>query len=300
MEGFLSYQEPVEIDFTGFDLACITGENGAGKSSLLDGITWALFGRARKHDESIINLKSSQAAVCLIFGYEGNQYKVSRVNPRGETSQLELYIRGKSNGAYSWNTITERTLRETERKIIDILRLDYESFVNASFFLQGEADQFTQQTPASRKRILSKILGLEIWEEYRSRALQKRRRVESELDRLEGRLAELLSELDQEEERVSQLASLEEKLAAAALEREKSEGKLESLQAVQDSLKEQENLINAAAQELQNLEGEIRQIKEKLNERNAEKSSYQEILERAEEIQESYLSWEKAQASLAE
>ena len=300
MEGFLSYQEPVEIDFTGFDLACITGENGAGKSSLLDGITWALFGRARKHDESLINLNSSQAAVSLIFSYEGNQYKVARVNPRGETSQLDLYIRDKSNGTYSWNTITERTLRETERKIVEILRLDYESFVNASFFLQGEADQFTQQTPASRKRILSKILGLEIWEEYRSRALQNRRQAESELDRLEGRLAELLTELEEEEERVDQLASLEGKLAAAVQEREKSEGELESLQAVLDSLKEQDRLINAAAQELQDLEGEIRQIEEKLAERNAEKFSYQEILDRAEEIQESYRSWEKAQASLAE
>ncbi|MCJ7715356.1 MAG: AAA family ATPase, partial [Anaerolineales bacterium] len=56
MEGFLSYKELVEIDFTSFDLACISGENGAGKSSILDGITWALFGKARKHDESIINL----------------------------------------------------------------------------------------------------------------------------------------------------------------------------------------------------------------------------------------------------
>lgn len=300
IEGFLSYQEPVEIDFTGFDLACITGENGAGKSSLLDGITWALFGRARKHDESVINLNSSRAAVTLIFSYEGNQYKITRVNPQGETSQVELYLRSKSNGKHPWNTITERTLRETDRKIVDILRLDYESFVNASFFLQGEADQFTQQTPSSRKRILSKILGLEIWEEYRRSAGQKRRQVESELNHLEGRLSELLTELDEEEERKNQLASLEEKLAAAVQEREKSEGKLENLQAVQDSLIEQDKLINAAAEEVHDLEARIRQIEEKLTERKAERKSYQEILNRAEEIQESYRAWEKAQASLAE
>ena len=46
--GFLSYRQPVELDFTGFDLACISGQNGAGKSSLLDAITWVLFGEARK------------------------------------------------------------------------------------------------------------------------------------------------------------------------------------------------------------------------------------------------------------
>ena len=172
LEGFLSYQEAVEIDFTSFDLACVTGENGAGKSSILDGITWALFGRARKHDESVINLNSSKAVVSLVFGYEGNQYRVTRTNPRGGTSQLELLIQDDSNTEIHWKTLTERTLRETDQRIVDILRLDYESFVNASFFLQGEADQFTQQTPASRKRILSRILGLEIWEEYRQRALK--------------------------------------------------------------------------------------------------------------------------------
>ena len=169
----------------------------------------------RKHDESVINLNSSQAAVSLIFRYEGNDYKVTRTNPRGNTSQLDLYIRDDSKGKISWNTLTERTLRETDQKIVEILRLDYESFVNASFFLQGEADQFTQQTPASRKRILSKILGLEIWEEYRMRAQISRRSAESELDRLEGRIAELLAELGEEEDRKIQLLSLEKKLDAA-------------------------------------------------------------------------------------
>jgi exonuclease SbcC len=300
MEGFLSYQEPVEIDFTGFELACVTGENGAGKSSLLDGITWALFGRARKHDESIINLNSTQASVCLIFSYEGNQYKVTRFNPRGNTSQLELYIRDVVNGKTRWNTLSERTLRETDQKIIEILHLDYESFVNASFFLQGEADQFTQQTPASRKRILSKILGLEIWEKYRSKALTSRRNVEDELARLEGRIAELLAELDEEESRKDQLLSLEGKLAAATQEREKAAGNLKSLQAVLTSLQEQDRQVNTTAKELRDLEGQILQIKEKLTQRESERDGYQGILDRAEEIQKSYLAWENAQASLAE
>ena len=48
ISGFLSYREKAEIDFTTFDLACISGPNGAGKSSLLDAITWALFGQARR------------------------------------------------------------------------------------------------------------------------------------------------------------------------------------------------------------------------------------------------------------
>ena len=300
LEGFLSYQKPVEIDFSGFELACVTGENGAGKSSLLDSITWALFGRARKHDESVINLNSSQASVSLVFSYEGNQYKVTRINPRGKTSQLELFIRDESNERIPWKTLTERTLRETDQKIVEILRLDYESFVNASFFLQGEADQFTKQTPSSRKRILSKILGLEIWEEYRSSALENRRLAESELDRLEGRLAELLTELGEEEERKNQLHSLEKKLTAATREREKAEVHLKSLQALLTTLMKQGELVDTTARELKNLDGEILQIEKKLVQRTSEGEAYQEILNHSDEIQNRYRDWEKAQASLIE
>jgi exonuclease SbcC len=300
LEGFLSYREPVEVDFTGFELACITGENGAGKSSLLDGITWALFGRARKHDESVINLNSSQARVSLIFNYEGNQYKVSRTNPRGKSSSLELLIRNETQDEDHWNTLSERTLRETEQKIIEILRLDYESFVNASFFLQGEADQFTQQTPSSRKRILSRVLGLEVWEEYRSRTLKNRRSAESELDQLEGRVAEILSELGEEEERRSQLDSLEKKLVNATQEREAADGKLEALQTVLTALSENERLVEASVKKLDALEKEILQVKEKLAQRTAEREAYQEILARDKEIQNKFSAWEKAQASLIE
>ncbi len=98
--------------------------------------------------------------------------------------------------------LTERTLRETDQKIEGVLRLDYESFINASFFLQGEADQFTQQNPSVRKRILSQILGLEIWENYRREAAQKRKYSESEIDTLDGRIAEILIELKEEELRI--------------------------------------------------------------------------------------------------
>ena len=43
ISGFLSYQEAAELDFSGIHVACISGRNGAGKSAMLDAITWALF-----------------------------------------------------------------------------------------------------------------------------------------------------------------------------------------------------------------------------------------------------------------
>ena len=302
MEGFLSYKERVEIDFTSFALACITGENGAGKSSILDGITWALFGRARKHDETVINLESKKAEVCLIFQYEGNQYKIVRSNPQGKTKQVELYLADDKSKKSDpvWIPLTERTLRDTDQKIIDILRLDYESFTNASFLLQGKADQFTQQNPAARKRILSQILGLEIWEDYRNRALQKRRLAEKELNQLDGRISEIIAELGEEDERLKQLEGLEEELSRAQEARKESEKQLASLQTLVASLNDQEKLIDASANQVEGIEKSITQTKEKIDQRNSEKETHESTLSQADSIQKSFKDWEKAQKTLAD
>ena len=102
LSGFLSYRNPVEVDFTSFDLACISGSNGAGKSSLLDAITWSLFGQARKRDDSIVNLQSDAAEVAFTFSYEENTYRVQRSLPRGKGTTLEFQV---LDGGYPKGTL---------------------------------------------------------------------------------------------------------------------------------------------------------------------------------------------------
>ena len=298
IEGFLSYKDRVEIDFSSFDLACITGENGAGKSSILDGITWALFGRARKHDESVINLESSRAEVSLIFQYEGNQYRVTRFNPRGKTKQVELFILNEED--QKWSPISERTLRDTDQKIVDILRLDYDSFTNASFLLQGEADLFTQQNPTARKKILSQILGLEIWEAYRTRASSKRRESEGELRVLDGRIQEINSELEEEDQRVKQLKSLENDLAKAQKDRETAEKHLQNIEDLLTSLSEQEDIVSTSLQQVSEKESRLQQLEEKIGKRKTERDQHLSIIDRSGTIEEEYQAWEQAQSSLPE
>jgi exonuclease SbcC len=91
ISGFLSYRDQAELDFTTFDLACISGHNGAGKSSLLDAFTWSLFGEARGRSGDIINLNPDvkAAEVALTFQHEGNTYRVQRTKsrPRGVSAQ---------------------------------------------------------------------------------------------------------------------------------------------------------------------------------------------------------------------
>ena len=296
LTGFLSYHDTMELDFTTFDLACISGQNGAGKSSLLDAFTWALFGQARKRDESLVNLQSNAAEVALVFEYEGNTYRVQRTLPRGKTSMLEFQIREPGNG--KWKTLTGHTLRDTQATIEHTLRLDYETFVNASFFLQGKADQFTQQKASDRKRILGSILGLEVWETYRQRVIERRRATEADIQSLDGRMQEINAELSEEEERKERLASLQSELKRLAKLRKVQEAQLEQAQKIDATLNEQRKLVDMLARQLES--GQLRQsqLEERLGGRVQERDSFAERVARAEEIEAAYASWQAKRLEL--
>jgi exonuclease SbcC len=313
--GFLSYRDSVEIDFTTFDLACIAGPNGAGKSSLLDAITWVLFGQARKRDDSVINAQSAAAEVSLVFAYESNLYRVQRVKPRDKTMLLEFHILQGDAGAFTtsdlqatalqrlsagvWKPLTERTLRETELRILQTLRLDYDTFVNASFFLQGKADQFTQQRPSDRKRILGNILGLEIWDVYKEQAAARRRSVEADIDSLDGRLQEIIAELAQEAERRSRVQALQGEMERVIQERAAQEALVANIRQVAATLEEQQRLVDALARQLDLANRRLNESNIRLEDRTQERAAYTEILVRTQEIETAYASWQAARAELA-
>lgn len=297
LSGFLSYRDPVELDFTAFDLACISGPNGAGKSSLLDAMTWALFGQARKNGEALINAQSQAAEVVFTFEYEGNVYRVQRSLPRGKSTLLEFQIEETADKK-RWRPLTEHTMRETQARIEHILRLDYETFVNSSFFLQGKADQFTQQSTGRRKEVLASILGLEIWEVYRERAAARRKEIERELDEIEGRMAEIEAELTEEASRKARLAALESDLERLSAARKLAESTLEAARRAASALAEQSRLVESLHAALTRSEQNLAALEGRLVERQEEYIEYTSLLARAEEIQRAYQVWQEARDTL--
>jgi DNA repair protein SbcC/Rad50 len=301
--GFLSYRDRVELDFTGFSLACISGANGAGKSALLDAITWALFGQARTRGESVINNHPSveAAEVTLDFDYEGNRYRVLRANPRGKTSTVEFFILSQISGKDDrWKPLTEHTLRETDKKIEQTLRMDFDTFTNASFFLQGKADQFATARPAERKRILGNILGLEVWERYREEAGQRRRDKEKEVKELDGRLSEVQAELDQGPERKKKLQELQANLAQLTKQRKERAQILENARRARAAYDEQRKMLAALQSQLEKATQDRDQTLATLEARRAEKLTHDATLANAEAIERAYQAWQAARQALAD
>ncbi|MBN1535996.1 MAG: SMC family ATPase [Anaerolineales bacterium] len=310
ISGFLSYRDPITIDFTAFDLACIAGLNGAGKSSLLDAITWALFGQARKRDDSLINMhpEVNAAEVSLIFSYESNLYHVQRTMPRGKTTILEFHIAqdGVSDAEektytlsdIQWKPLTERTMRETQAKIENTLHLDYDTFVNASFFLQGKADQFTQQKPGERKKILGVILGLEAWEVYRQGASDKRKSLEAEIASLDGRLAEIHTELNEEFERKARLKEYQKQLKVVSQTRKTQENTLENYRKIAATLEKQRNLVETLHRQWDSSVNRLNEINNLIEQRCSECEKHQQTIANAAQIEAGYASWMQARAEL--
>ena len=284
LTGFLSYRDPVEVDFTGFDLACISGQNGAGKSSLLDAITWALFGQARKRDDSLINLQSTAAEVSFTFAYENNQYRVIRSLAREKSTMLEFQISSKDG----WRPLTEHTNRETQLRIERVLRLDYETFINVSFFLQGHADQFAQQPPTRRKEILGNILGLEIWEVYKERTAEHRKALEGELGLVDGHIAEIDAELAEEEPRKMRLSELEIQLGGLAASRRIQEAALASVKNLRAGLEERRHMVQKLAETLERSQATLGGLENRLAGREAERLPAMELVKRASEVEKAY------------
>ena len=287
LSGFLSYRDPVELDFSGFTLACISGQNGAGKSSLLDAMTWALFGQARKRDESVVNLQSKAAEVSFTFEYETNQYRIIRSLTRGKTTLLEFQILDESD----WRPLTEHTNRETQAHIENVLRLDYDTFINVSFFLQGRADQFAQQVPTRRKEILGNILGREIWEVYKERTAGKRTAAECSLGGVDGHVAEIEMELAEEEPRKKHLAELEQQLSGLVNSRKLQETALASIKQVRAGLDRQRDQVQKKEQTLDQLNTTITGLQVRLAGRETERNPYSDLVGRASEVEADYEAW---------
>ena len=295
LQGFLSYKDPVTIDLSLIEVACVSGANGAGKSSLFDAITWALFGKARRNDDALINDAAESCLVVLEFDYEDNRYRVQREKPRGKGALLEFQIRMENGG---WKPLTEAGLRSTEERIRDVLRLDYDTFINSSFFLQGKADMFTQQVPARRKEILSSILGLEIWEAYREEAAIRRRNAANEVKNLRAWMDEVIAELDEEAERTEKLRLLTLALEKTSALRGELESRWNNAQHQAQELRLEGEKLSLLEKQIDGARARLSATNESITSRTHELEAHEKLIGRAEQIEKAYHEWEALRVEL--
>lgn len=219
---------------------------------------------------------------------------MQRTLPRNKSTVLEFQIRSGDG----WKPLTEKTTRETQARIEQTLRLDYETFVNASFFLQGKADQFTQQNASKRKDVLSNILGLEIWEEYKNRTAEKRKAIEREVGEIDGRVAEINAELAEEEARRRRLEELQMSLNQLSAAREAQESVLANIRRNAALLDEQRKLTSTLSKSLENARTALAGLETRLAAKQADRAAYADLVNRAKEIEARHKEWQNVRREL--
>lgn len=218
LRNFRSYFSTEQtFDFRGRRLVGIVGPIGSGKSSILDAISFALYGKTPTighRTKALIHQRADDGAVAFRFEVDGEVWEAVRVLRRGGASQHHLY-RMASDDADA--AITERVLQETEvnARVAQLLGLEFDAFSRSVLLAQGRFAEFLTAQPAERDRVLKGLFGYARIDLMREIARSHNREAEVEAEKLGIR--------------VEQLVELGEQLDAEKTQRDEAIGRLELL-----------------------------------------------------------------------
>ncbi len=244
LKNFLSYGADFQtIDFTPYHLIYLSGKNGHGKSALLDAMTWAVWGIARKitnavrADQGLLRLGQQQMAVIFDFEISGQMYRVKReflVTQNKPLAQLEFGLLNAETDSYV--PLTDKTIRATQAKIEQTIKLDFESFVNTAFLRQGNANEFSKKSPKDRKEVLGTILGLQQFDRLKKRALEKIKSLQGERTTMNALHESAAKQLAQKDE-------LQKLFEVVKKEQEASDAHVKQLQTTSQTLSKEQGAL---------------------------------------------------------
>ena len=160
IRDFLSHKD-TEICL-GNSTSVFVGNNGSGKSSVVDAITFALFGKhTRKNNRGLVRRGASSAFVQVIFTVEGTKYMASRkIGAKGEASAtLQMH------DGVQWQVLITGERRQfgesMTSRVEEILGMDYEKLLIAGIVQQGDLALIIDESPKKFKETLNGIIGID-------------------------------------------------------------------------------------------------------------------------------------------
>ncbi|MEX2504532.1 MAG: SMC family ATPase [Egicoccus sp.] len=217
MEGFSSFRDATTVDLADAELFVLSGPTGAGKSSVIDAVVFALYGNVPRYDDRrlvapIVNQGRNEARVRLTFTVAERTYQATRVVRRTKTGATtkEARLEDVTDGGLA--TLAGNA-DELSTAVGKLLGLSFEQFTRSVVLPQGEFDRFLFAKPSERADLLVQLLDLGVYEDIgkraRTRATQAEARVTELQRRLDGELAEATPQARQAAaERLEQLQGL--------------------------------------------------------------------------------------------
>jgi exonuclease SbcC len=210
--------ERLDLDLASVTCAAIVGRNGAGKSTILRSIDWALYGGGAP--DRVLRHGAPKGSVSLTFELGGEVFRVARGRERGRRSWLVLERKldpppAGVDASAAWEPSGTHTIVETQAAVERLLGMDGPTFRATVYAPQGQAGLLASMTPGDRKGLIGSLLDLDRYETWRERAAGAARDLATRCNVLEGEVGGLREQLDAAHEA---LAGLSEEGLTAAME----------------------------------------------------------------------------------
>jgi len=292
LRNFMCYRDNVPpISFESIHTACISGNNGNGKSALIDAMTWALWGRTRaSSDDELIHTGQTEAEVQFDFAQGQERYRVirKRSRPRSSRSSGQSILEFQLATPEGFKVLTDDSIDQTQRKIISILHMDYETFINSAFLKQGRADEFTKKRPGERKEILGNILQLSIYDELEQIAREHVREIENQLSIINSSIKNLQDEMDKRPYYEAEYAQVKQDLLQIDSRVHEIEQSLSLLRKKNELLENRRIQLSELELRIRDTEHNYRIWQDQVTLHRSRIIVYEELLARRSEIEENY------------
>ncbi len=301
LKNFLSYRAAT-LDFRGLHTACVCGSNGAGKSSLLEAIGWAIWGESRAAiEDDVIHVGEAEARVEFVFNIHQQTYRVIRTRQRGNGVALEFQIAHGSvnppgsDELPSYRSLTEKGIRATQNLVLEHLKLDYDTFVNSAYLRQGRADEFMLKRPGDRKQILADLLKLQRYDELSEQAKDKSRQFKGQIELLERNLASIQQQLQQTDAIAQERTQLEATLTQMQQQQTAYSEQLQNLLARQQHRQTAKQQLTWQQQQQRTLNQDCQRLQKELTQIDHQRQTLLELLQQERTIAAGYQQWQTLQ-----
>lgn len=210
LKGFSTFREHTVIDFSNVDLIAFVGPTGSGKSTIIDGIIFALYGSVVRYKANnlvapIINQLSNEARIRLDFSIGNIDYTAVRVVRRTSSGATTKEARLESSGE-----VLAGNARELDNMVEQLLGLNFDQFTKTVVLPQGEFARFLTEPPEARQSLLRRLLGMELYRSMGSAARNRSKTAETARSALvEQRADRVLVTEETVAEAAASLASLD-------------------------------------------------------------------------------------------
>jgi exonuclease SbcC len=231
-----------EIDF-GTGITTMMGANGAGKSSIFEAVSFALFKQYHGRIDELVKTGEKKMTVEVVFVVDGQTYQVVRSRSKSSRAALNILEGDRFQPLVSGDT-------EVSNEIENILEMDSELFLNTVYIRQGEIADLVDKTPAEKKQMIGRLLGIDSLEKAWKNMKFIIEKYEDDTLKLEGKL-ESYSELEGEiTTKMGEKAGLEDELKDV-------DSDLQETRVRCEHSKEEKDLMDKKAVEYGNIESRL-------------------------------------------